>query len=103
MSSFDAFLAEIRIPRGRMRYLQHMLEQTNKHDDKLWDIVEKFNRVDETLAEHLKEFMVQIQEQPDVQKVVNKYEKILAERTEIDALIAYSTQRWNSHTQKSEE
>jgi len=101
LTSFDAFLAEIRVPRGRMRYLQHMLKQTNKRDDKLWEIVEKFNRVDETLADYLKDFMVLIQEQDDIPKIVNEYEKKLADRTEIDALIAYSTQRWSAHTQKT--
>jgi len=67
----------------------------------LWDIVEKFNRVDENLAEHLKVFMQQIQEQDDIHKIVSEYEKILADRIEIDALIAYSTQRWSSYTQNT--
>ncbi|MHA1620318.1 MAG: phosphoenolpyruvate synthase [Promethearchaeota archaeon] len=101
LASFDAFLADIRIPRGRMRYLQQMLTQTNKRDDKLWEIVKKFNRVYETHSEHLEIFMEQIQTQQDIHKVVRDYEKILAERTEIDALIAYSAQRWSAYTQKT--
>ncbi len=101
LASFDAFLADIRIPRGRMRYLQQMLKQTNKRDDKLWEIVEKFNQVYENLSVHLEAFMEQIQTQQDIQKVVSDYEKVLADRTDIDALIAYSTQRWSSYTQKS--
>ena len=86
-----------------MRYLQQMLTQTSKRDDKLWEIVKKFNRVYETHSEHLEVFMEQIQTQQDIHKVVRDYEKILAERTEIDALIAYSAQRWSAHTQKTGE
>ena len=61
----------------------------------------KFNKLFGTLSDHLQAFMAQIQEQQEIHGTVKKYEKILADRTEIDALLAYSTQRWSAYTQKT--
>ncbi|MBD3351189.1 MAG: hypothetical protein GF364_06860 [Candidatus Lokiarchaeota archaeon] len=94
--SYDSIISEIRIPRGRMRYLKHYLEQSSKKDDKLWDIVMRFDQIYELLNDNRESLINKIEQGHDFQKLIKNHQKILSDRTQLDALIAYSNQRWHS-------
>lgn len=100
--SYDALISQLRIPRGRMRFLKHFLEQVNKKDDKLWEIVEKFEHIHNILINQRDEFLLSIQKGEDFNKLKEKHEKGLADKTQFDALVSYSNQRWSSFEQNIE-
>ena len=83
---------------GSKLYLQLRYRSSKKviKADALASVAEVYQ-----LARALDSFIMQVQKQQDIQKIVTEYEKILSDRTEIDALISYSTQRWRSYTQKT--
>lgn len=100
LNSYDALMNEIRIPRGRMRFIKGKLEAQNVKDTKLWDIVAKFNQVYETLNERRSELVDRTKEGEDLPAILRTHEELLSDRTELDALISYSNQRWASYESK---
>jgi pyruvate,water dikinase len=102
LNSYDSIINELRMPRGRMRYLKQMLLQSNRKEDNLWDMVEKFNKLSETLNTNRDSFLKACTDGSGFTEACQQHEKILSDRTLVDALIAYSSQRWSSFHGRNE-
>jgi len=99
LNSYDSIVSEIRIPRGRMRYLSRIIDKINLKDDKLIEIVERFEKIYKMLENNRNEFVELIKSNVNIEDLVKKHNLLLSDRSEIDALISYSQQRWNSFTE----
>ncbi|MHA1731041.1 MAG: phosphoenolpyruvate synthase [Promethearchaeota archaeon] len=102
LNSYDALLEQMRIPRGRMRFIKSKLEAQGTTDQKVWDVVAKFEELSEEIEEKRVQLVKDLESGRDFNEIAKEHEQVVRDKSKFDAAIAYSNQRWASYEARLE-
>ncbi|GAB4321489.1 MAG: hypothetical protein Kow0069_25830 [Promethearchaeota archaeon] len=91
LNSFDRIIDQLRIPRGRMRFIKTKLAAQNRKDEKLWDVVQTFEEIYESLHRQRSEFVLRIEAGESFGAIRHEYERVVKDKARYDAALSYSS------------